>query len=524
MEAPSRSDVARTLRRACCSCAALCAWAALGGPAAAQHFPPIPPSPITVKLERLAEGLAEEIGGEAQVAPTDVVPFPDGSGRLAIATLGGVVRVVDGNGVLRAAPLLTQAQSGSQVPASGEWGMTAIAFDPGFAVPASPGYGTFYTLTTRSGNDGGTTPDFGATGPQNHQDILTAWTLSEPADNTWSPPGDSKRELFRVGQPGEAHNLVDLAFGLDEMLYVSSGDGGYDGAGSQDPRSIFGNILRIDPHGSNGVTGQYGIPQDNPYAGGQLVTHYTLANPAGEPVDPLDEVFAYGFRSPYRMNFDRMTGALYVGDVGQSDVEEVDLVVAGGNHGWNIKEGSLKSGYNLGCCRVEEDTAENNQFGGTSLAEQFDLRDPIFEYDQDEGVVVVGGFVYRGSAIPELEGRYVFADLGQGKPSARLFEGNLATGEIRELQIEPGGASFPNGLSLPHRILSIGEDADGELLLAVAGADPRMGGGIDGALVAVPEPRGAGLLAAGAVALLAVVRRRRDAAREQAEGTSLLAE
>jgi hypothetical protein len=313
-----------------------------------------------------------------------------------------------------------------------------------------------------------------------------------------------------VGQPGEAHNLVDLAFGLDEMLYVSSGDGGFDGAVAQDPRSIFGNILRVDPHGTNGITGQYGIPPDNPYAGGQLVTHYTQANPGGEAVDPLDEVFAYGFRSPYRMNFDRATGDLYVGDVGQSDVEEVDLVLAGGNYGWNTKEVSLKSGYSLGCCRVEEDTPANNQFGDTSLAEQFDLREPIFEYDHEEGLVVVAGFVYRGSAIPALQGRYVFADLGErNPPGARLFTGDLATGAIQVLQIDPGGASFPNGLSLPHRILSIGEDADGELLLAVAGADPREGGGLDGALVAVPEPGGAALLVAGAAVLWAAPRRRR---------------
>jgi hypothetical protein len=512
MEPASPNGTAAARRRAAgWPRAVLAGCAALAVPASAQHFPPIQPAASPVRLTRVADDLAGEVGGAPQVAPSDVVPFPDGSGRLAVATLGGVVRVVDGGGALLPTPLLSHAQTQSDLPASGEWGMTAIAFDPDFGVPASPGYGTFYTITTRSGNDGGVVPDFGSTGLQDHQDLLVAWTLADPARSVWGEPGDTQRELLRVGQPGEAHNLVDLAFGPDHMLYASSGDGGLDGAASQDPRTVFGTILRIDPHGSNGRTGEYGIPPDNPYAGGQLVTLYSAANPAGEPVDPLDEVFAYGFRSPYRIGFDRLTGDLYVGEVGQSDVEEVDRVEAGGNYGWNAKEGSLKSGQNLGCCRVEPDTPANNPFGDTTLAEQFGLVDPLLEYDHDEGLVVVGGFVYRGSQLPALQGRYVFADLGESNPSARLFAGDLATGEIRELPVDPGGAVFANGLALPHRILAIGEDADGELLLAVVGADPREGGGSDGALVALPEPGGPSLLAAGAAALLATRRARRTA-------------
>lgn len=494
-------------------CVVPCAWLALGAPAAAQHLPPIQPSPITVRLTRVADGLADAIGGEEQVAPSDVAAFPDGSGRLAVVTLGGVVRIVDGSGALLAAPLLTQEDTGSQVSTAGEWGMTAIAFDPGFANEASPGYGTFYTLTTRSGNDGGTVPDFGVTGAQNHQDILTAWKLSDPADDTWSPPLDTKREIFRVGQPGETHNVVDLAFGPDDLLYVSSGDGGLQGEQSQDPRNVFGTILRIDPHGTNGANGQYGIPPDNPYAGGQLVTRYFLDNQleaASETVDPLDEIYAYGFRSPFRIGFDRTDGALYVGDVGQGDIEEVDRVEAGRNYGWNIKEGSFKSGQSLGASRVEPDTPALNQFDPShtmTLAQQFGLTDPLLQYDHDEGVVVVGGFVYHGARMPELQGLYVFADFGETNPTARLFAGNLATGEIRELQVDPAGTTFANGMKLPARILGFAEDEDGELWVAAAGADPRQGGGLDGVLVTLPEPSAALQLAAGAAALLASRRR-----------------
>lgn len=501
------------------SSSALAVWllAGLALPAFGQHFPPIPQGTIVVRLERVASGFADEIGGEAQVAPTDVVPFPDGSGRLAVATLGGFVRVVDAGGALLPAPLLTRAQTGTDVPASGEWGMTAIAFDPDFAALGTPGYGTFYTISTRSGNDGGTVPDFGATGFQDHQDVVTAWTLADPSRSVFSAgQGDTSRELFRVGQPGEPHNVVDLAFGPDGMLYISSGDGGGDANEAQDPRTIFGNVLRIDPHGSNGRTGEYGIPADNPYVGGDTVLLYgpTPDNLAGTPVDPLDEIYAYGLRSPFRMNFDRLTGDLYVGDVGQSDVEEIDRVEAGGNYGWNIKEGSLKSGQNLGSARVEPDTPENNPYSSTlTLAQQFGLTDPLLEYDHDEGITVIGGFVYRGTALPALQGLYVFADLGESNPSARLFVGDLATGAIEKLQIDPGGELFGNGLLLPNRILSIGEDADGELLLAVAGADPRVGGGVDGALIALPEPGAAGLLGAGAAVLVACRRRTRPGGR-----------
>jgi glucose/arabinose dehydrogenase len=493
------------------------AWVAMGGGAAAQHFPPIPLGDRTVALERVAVGLADPLGGEEQVAPTDVVPFPDGSGRLAVATLGGVVRVIDGSGQLLAAPLLTRAESGVTVPESGEYGMTAIAFDPGFAVEASPGYGTFYTINPVPGDGGGTIPDFGPSDFNNHQDVVTAWTLDDHTDNEWDLSlGDSNRELFRVGRQTQIHNVVALAIGPEDgLLYVSSGDGS--GADSpQNPSTVAGTILRIDPHGTNSENGKYGIPPGNPFVGSGTIPFYSVAHPEGIPIDPLDEVYAYGFRSPYRMHFDRSTGDLYVGDVGQQDIEEVNLVLPGQNYGWNIKEGSLRSGLDLGSARVEPDTPALNQWSNftQTLADWFDLTDPVFEYDHDEGVVVVAGFVYRGTALPELAGRFVFGDLGEQQPTARLFSGDPMTGEFEELRIAEDSIEFSNGERLPTRLLSIGEDLDGELLLATVAVDPRNGGGLDGEVVAVvpvPEPAGPALAAAGAAALLALRARRRSA-------------
>jgi glucose/arabinose dehydrogenase len=293
------------------------------------------------------------------------------------------------------------------------------------------------------------------------------------------------------------------------MLYVSSGDGSAIDS-PQDPRNVHGSILRIDPHGTNSANGKYGIPDDNPFVGNGTILWYTPQNPAGVAVDPLDETFAYGFRSPFRMHFDRETGDLYVGDVGQSDVEEVDRVEAGKNYGWWIKQGSLRSSLDLGASRVEPDTPDLNPWsGGTqTLAQQFGLTDPIFEYDHDEGVVVIGGFVYRGTAMPDLVGRYVFGDLGEQQPTARLFAGDLATGEIEEIAIADDGIEFSNGQHLPTRLLGIGEDLDGELFLATVAVDPRSGGGVDGEIVAVPEPGRPVLVAVGAATALLLRRRR----------------
>ena len=357
--------------------------------------------------------------------------------------------------------------------------MTSLAFHPGFYDAGAAGFGKFYTITTEP--NGAAAIDFGSNG--DHQDVVKEWTLANPNANTWGAPGDSVRELFRVGQPGQPHNTVDLAFGPDEMLYVSTGDGGFNTFESQDTGTIFGTVFRIDPLNTTGAgidrpsdNGQYGIPGDNPFV---------------DDTDALGEVYAYGFRSPFRMNFDRQTGDLWIGDVGQSNIEEVSLVAPGGNHGWNMKEGSFRSGQGQGCCRVEEDTPARN--GGMTLTDEFGLTDPIFEYDHDDGVTVIGGFVYRGSGIPELQGKYIFADLGEGQPDARLFYGDPDTGEVSEFAIDPQGDVFLGRLGpetgtflpLPERIISIGEDEDGELLLAAVGIDPRQGGGLDGMLVRI---------------------------------------
>lgn len=446
-------------------------------------------------------------GADFELTPTDLIPFNDGTGRLMVATLGGTIRVIDGGGNMLPEPLLGTSQTGLQ--RRGESGMTGIAVHPDFANQGTFGFGKLYTITSENRLSG--TPDFDV-GSERHQDVIREWDLDlvvgNPAVNSLPAVQVSdSREILRVDQPASIHNLFDLAFntsagpGSDDygLLYISSGDGGGGSSNSQNLGSIYGNILRIDPdptaHGlvrasANTGLDAYSIPDDNPF-NGDNVTESTAAS-------TLAEIWAYGLRSPYRINFDSETGGLYGGDVGSALREEINLIEEGGNYGWPNREG----------------TTGNHPSGGSI--------DPLFEYDsRKDGPTVVGGFVYRGSAIPQLVGKYVFAEFGQGLPSGRLFygivdpndpDGNV--GDFFEFTIDPNGPLFPIDTSgdfvpdtqglLPDRIFSIGEDENGELYL-VAGQDPRgHAPSVPGAFIVaiVPEPTSVLLLGSGGLGLL----------------------
>jgi hypothetical protein len=256
--------------------------------------------------------------------------------------------------------------------------------------------------------------------------------VPDPADPGAVVDPTSARELMRIDQPRFNHNAGALAFGPDGHLYVALGDGGGaddpDGNG-QDPGTPLGALLRIDPQGASSGNGRYGIPPDNPFVG---------------QAGALGEVFAYGFRNPFRFSFDRATGELWVGDVGQNAIEEVDRVLPGGNYGWNAKEGSFlfdPNGGGPGFVTVQQPIAG--------------LIDPVAEYDHDEGTAVIGGFVHRGAGMPSLAGRYLFGDSFHGPSGGgRLLY--LDDGVVREPLLE-GRA----GLGLV--LLGFGEDAAGEL-------------------------------------------------------------
>jgi glucose/arabinose dehydrogenase len=447
----------------------------------------VPEGDIEIKFNVL---VSTPLDPANEFAFIDLVPFNDGTSRLAVSTIQGGVRVIEADGDLSPQHLLTKAQTELVLPQ--EAGLTGIAFHPDFNNVGTFGYGKFYTITTEaSENNGGLGdadvdfPFHNGTNNEEHQDVLREWDLKtfgnvpgNAANNQFSGTLADSRELLRTDRPGPFHNMVDLTFNptaqpTDDdygILYITSGDGGnrtgHDRANAaQDLGTIFGKVLRIDPDptahplvrvGANSGSPAYSIPSDNPYNGDDAVE--TRTSPT------LAEVWAQGFRSPWRLNFDRLTGDLFLGDVGENAWEEVDVVQETLNYGWGHMEGTHDGTLLPG---------DGTLVPGLTL--------PIIELGHtDAARSINGGFVYRGSAIPELYGKYVFSDLGQGFNSSAIFyaivdpsdpDGDV--GDVFEFKLHPLSPKFENNTQeLPERIFSVGEDLNGEIYL-IGGPDPR---------------------------------------------------
>jgi hypothetical protein len=334
--------------------------------------------------------------------------------------------------------------------------------------------------------------------------VVSEWRAVNPSDPTAGVVA-GRRELIRANWPQFNHDGGDLAFGPDRQLYISMGDGGgaddadgqfdilarpkhaqtptcsltapifgHQGDGNaQKLNTHHGKIHRIDVNPPFSPGKQYRVPPDNPF----------VSRPGALP-----EIWAYGLRNPYRFSFDSRTGDLYVGDVGQNDIEEVNIIVRGGNYGWNFKEGTMFfhiNGTAPGFASPEPDPSRGPL--------PRNLVDPVAQYDtHHEGHSVIGGFVYDGRRNLSLRGRYVFGDFSllfkfPGGPHdyARLFVIDAGRSEeglrvISEMPVLPGGA-----LSLA--LLGIGQDADGELYFTgnVSGV-PFGNGGVVVRLVPAP--------------------------------------
>ncbi|MBV7329392.1 PQQ-dependent sugar dehydrogenase [Chloroflexi bacterium TSY] len=398
---------------------------------------------ISVALKPIADGLVSPLVGTAT------------------ASMPGALFVADQPGQVWKVDLATGAKStfldvsASLVPLGAfgdfdERGLLGFAFHPDYA---TNGFVYTYQSEPVQGAPTFTTTMPAGTDP-NHQSVIAQWTVDNPGDPNSVVNPASKRVLMRVDQPQFNHNGGQLAFGPDNMLYIAIGDGGGadDADGQQfingpitghgptgngrDATNPLGTILRIDPLGSNSANGEYGIPADNPFVAADD--------------DRVDEIFAYGFRNVFRFSFDPQNGDLYAGDVGQNDIEEVDVVTAGGNYGWNYKEGSFF--FNTNGNEPGFVTADP---GGLPT----DLIDPIAEYDHDEGLSVIGGYVYSGTQVAALNGRYVFGDWSGdfSSPLGRLFYLDTAN-EIREFQIS-------NRETLGIFLNGFGRDISGELYL-----------------------------------------------------------
>src|SRR5262245_53504488 len=449
----------------------------LGGQAQAQQdvLPPILTGDLAVNLFPIATGLA---------APDYAISPPGDLTRLFVVEQNGLLRVLQ-NGSLLPTPAL-DVQSRVAPPlvpgnANDERGFLGLAFHPGYANPASPGYRTLYTYTSEP-IPAGTAPTYPApnNATQNYQNVVSEWKISATDPN--QVDASSRRELMSFGKNAGNHNGGTIAFGRDGYLYLGLGDGGNandvgpshiePGGNAQNLSTPLGKMLRIDPlnpaltGGSpNPVSanGQYRIPTTNPFQG-----------PGQVP-----ETYALGFRNPYRFAFDTLNGQCIIADVGQNTIEEIDRLQIGGNFGWAQKEGDFL--FN----RVTGPGGNAGTVGARSPGLPMGLIDPIvgtqgtLEYDHGDGISVTGGFVYRGSLLPELFGKYIFGDLAlrvlPPRVDGRLFYADLTTGLINEFQLPqfPNGI-LPNGLTLH----GFGEGSDGEIYAMVTNTPSNGTGGI----------------------------------------------
>ena len=347
-----------------------------------------------------------------------------------------------------------------------ESGFMGFAFHPDFANENEQGFGKFYTTFSAS-PDG--TADFIEEGASVQESVLAEWSVEDPTSDVFS---GEFREILRVGQFAANHNVGNVAFNptssVDDpdygLLYVSFGDGGsaHDPRQhGQNPNSILGTIIRIDPLGG-GEDAKYGIPADNPFANG---------------ADGLPEVWAYGLRHPQSYSWDSADGRMFILDIGQDQIEEINIGVVGGNYGWRLREGTFATAFG-----VDTDDGPGSVYERET--DTSDLIYPVAQYDHDEGFAIGSGIVYRGSDIPDLVGMFVFTDIVTGRlfyidtaslePDAptTIFELDVTvdgeTGTLADIaghrNTSPGHAPYTQRVDL-----RISTDAEGELYILTKG-------------------------------------------------------
>ncbi len=421
-------------------------------PTPTPPLPPIQQGGIQLKLQPVASGLT---------APIEISSPADGSGRLFIVQQTGQIRILKGRRIVAEPFLDLLSRLVTLMPAYDERGLLGFAFHPDFNNASAPGFHKIYTYTSEpvSGPADFTVPN---PNPFDHQSVIAEWKVSNNNPDRIDPA--SRREVVRIDEPQFNHNGGQLAFRpSDRYLYVSFGDGGNandvgDGhnpnkGNGQDLSTVLGKMLRIDPldpaltTGSPdpiSANGKYRVPATNPFV--------------GQP-KTVAEIFIFGLRNPFRFGFDPNLDQLIIGDVGQNNIEEIDLGVSGKNYGWNKKEGTFLF----------------NPDDGTILPDGNPdprLTNPVAEYSHIDGIAVIGGYLYRGALAPALAGKYVFGDLFGSTGSARLFYSDLTDGTI--LEFKPGGQNPLEGSFLK----GFGRDDAGEIyVLADTNIGPSGTGG-----------------------------------------------
>jgi glucose/arabinose dehydrogenase/sugar lactone lactonase YvrE len=343
----------------------------------------------------------EERGRPNPLRPIALTHAGDGSNRVFVATEQGVIHVFPNDQKSKRTKMFLDIQSRVRyLDSQNEEGFLGLAFHPDYKKNGE--FFVFYTDKKQPG----------------HQNVVSRFRVSKDDPDAADP--SSEEELLRIEHKDWNHDGGTLVFGPDGYLYIAVGDGGSANdphKNGQNLNTLLAKVLRIDVN-HKGEGRKYAIPKDNPFA---------------DRKDARPEIWAYGLRNPWRMAFDRRTGKLWTSDVGQNLYEEIDILTAGGNYGWSVREGL-------------------HPFSVNGTGPRKDLIDPIWEYHHDTGKSLTGGTVYRGKRLPELDGYYLYADY----VVPRIWGLRYDEGKGRVVANRP--IRDPN---LP--VMSFGEDETGEV-------------------------------------------------------------
>jgi glucose/arabinose dehydrogenase len=353
----------------------------------------------------------DERGRVQDFRPIILTHAGDGSNRTFVATQQGLILVVKGNGpAAQSKVFLDLRDRVTYKDNENEEGFLGLTFSPRYKETGE--FCIYYTSKKL----------------EPHTSVISKFKVSANDPDKADPA--SEVELLRIPKPFWNHTGGTVIYGPDGYLYIGMGDGG----SANDPfnngqnlGTLLGSILRIDVEHKDGDK-NYSIPKDNPFLG-------------KEGAKP--EIYAYGLRNVWRMAFDRQTGTLWCADVGQNLWEEINLITKGGNYGWNVREGM-------------------HTFGAKGSGPRADLIEPIWEYDHQVGASITGGVVYRGKKIPELVGKYVYAD--------------YVTGKIWALKYDEQAKKVISNEAIPSQkmpVISFGEDEQGEVYFTIVTADGK---------------------------------------------------